>query len=445
MSLSSLRPLGIGGWLPFSGAVIGLWLGLLGLCPGSSGKAPRGFDTWDGQAASKATHSDDWYPIAAGDERGDELTPGLTPEQIAAGWLSLFDGKTLYGWKAESTVDWQVVDGEIRASGGLVGLLRTTSQFGDYRLRLEFRAEPETNSGIFLRTSPQPRDPAADCYELNIAPPNNPFPTGSFVGREKAKVEFGALVADAWHQLEVLAEGGRFLVTIDGQEMLAYNDPKPLGRGYIGLQFNQGAVAFRKIALLPLGLKPLFNGRDLDGWDTRLAEASRSSVTSAGELQIQGGRGQLESKGRFGDFVLQLDCRTSAANQNSGIFFRAIPGQLMNGYESQIQNGMQEDNPEKPADFGTGGIFRRQPARRIVAQDQIWFTKTLIASGSHFATWVNGFQVCDWTDSRPAHENPRNGLRLDSGTLILQGHDPGTDILFRNLRAAELPPRRTEQ
>lgn len=399
-----------------------------------AGNARMSGDTWVGSSGS----------AARAPRSEEELTPGLTPEEIAAGWLSLFDGKTLFGWKAESAVDWEVIDGEIRASGGLVGLLRTTSQFGDYHLRLEFRAEPGTNSGIFLRTSPQPRDPAGDCYELNIAPPDNPFPTGSLVGRLKSNLEPAVHAVNEWHRLEVLVEGARLVVAIDGQQVLDYSDPKPLGRGYIGLQFNQGAIAFRKISLLPLGLKPLFNGRDLEGWDNSLAEASRSSVTSAGELRLQGGRGQLESAGRFADFVLRLDCRTGASGLNSGIFFRSIPGQVMNGYESQIHNAMLDDNPEKPADFGTGAIFRRQEARRIVARDEEWFTKTLIATGPHFATWVNGYQVCDWTDTRPPHENPRNGLRLDSGTLILQGHDPGTDIYFRNLQAAELPPRRKQ-
>lgn len=382
--------------------------------------------------------------ISAGqqEELTTELTPGLTPSEIAAGWLSLFDGETLYGWKAESAVDWQVVDGEIRASGGLVGLLRTTSQFGDYRLRLEFRAEPGANSGVFLRTSPQPRDPASDCYELNIAPPDNPFPTGSLVGRQKSTVEQAPLAPQDWHTLEVTAEGPRFVVAIDGREVLDFTDPHPLGRGFIGLQFNQGAVAFRRIAILPLGLQSLFDGQSLEGWKPHPEGATRSSVTGSRELRLQGGRGQLESAGRFGDFVLRVDCRTGAPGLNSGIFFRSIPGQMMNGYESQIHHGMLEGNPEKPLDFGTGAIFRRQAARRIVARDEEWFTQTLIATGPHFATWVNGYQVCDWTDSRPPHENPRNGLRLEAGTLILQGHDPGTDILFRNLQAAELPPRR---
>lgn len=370
------------------------------------------------------------------------LPPGLTGEEITAGWLSLFDGESLYGWKSESQVDWQVVDGEIRATGGLVGLLRTTSQFGDYRLRLEFRSEPTTNSGVFLRTSPKPSKPDSDCYEFNIAPADNPFPTGSLVGRQKSEVEFSNGSFDTWHKLEIIAEGGRIAVEVDGQKMLEYTDPEPLGRGYIGLQFNAGSIAFRKISLLPLGLQPLFNGKDLEGWSTEQLEASRAEVTADRELQLRSGRGQVETKGRFKDFVLRLDCRTGAEGLNSGVFFRSIPGALMNGYESQIHNGMKDGNPEQPADFGTGAIFRRQPARRIVASDREWFTKTLIATGPHFATWVNGYQVCDWTDTRPPHENPRNGLRLDAGTLCLQGHDPGTDILFRRIEAMELAPRR---
>lgn len=370
------------------------------------------------------------------------FTSGLTAEEAAAGWLSLFDGKSLYGWKSESQVDWQVVDGEIRATGGLVGLLRTTSQFGDFRLRLEFRNEASTNSGVFLRTSPKPSKPESDCYEFNIAPPDNPFPTGSFVGRQKSDVNFQHGSFETWHKLVVSAEGGRFVVEIDGQKMLEYTDPEPLGRGYIGLQFNAGSVAFRNITILPLGLRSLFNGKDLEGWSTDHLEASLANVTASGELQIQGGRGQVETKGRFKDFIFKIDCRTGAEGLNSGVFFRSIPGDLMNGYESQIHNGMKGGNPEQPADFGTGAIFRRQPARRIVARDQEWFTKTLIVTGPHIATWVNGYQVCDWTDTRPPHENPRNGLRLDSGTIILQGHDPGTDILFRKIEAVELPPRR---
>jgi len=45
--------------------------------------------------------------------------------------------------------------------------------------------------------------------------------------------------------------------------------------------------------------------------------------------------------------------------------------------------------------------------------------------------------VSDWTDTRQPAENPRKGLRLKAGTLILQGHDPTSDFYFRNVRIAD--------
>ena len=74
-----------------------------------------------------------------------------------------------------------------------------------------------------------------------------------------------------------------------------------------------------------------------------------------------------------------------------------------------------------------------------MAKDNEWFTLTIVAQGRHIATWVNGVQVVDWTDNRPLKENPREGCRLEKGAISLQGHDPTTDLSFRNLRIAELP------
>jgi hypothetical protein len=53
--------------------------------------------------------------------------------------------------------------------------------------------------------------------------------------------------------------------------------------------------------------------------------------------------------------------------------------------------------------------------------------------------WVDGYQVTDWTDTRPEKENPREGLRLGTGVIAIQGHDPTTDFLFREIEVGELP------
>ncbi len=366
-------------------------------------------------------------------------SPQLTDEEVAQGWISLFDGETTFGWEPTSKADWKVVDGELRVASGAPGFLATTSEFADYELHAEFRGSPQTNSGIFLRTPLAPSDPSRDCYELNIADPSeSPFPTGSLVGRAKA----APVPADQqWHSLDVTCQGPRIRIRLDDREVLDYTDPAPLGRGRISLQYRQGPVAFRKVRLRPLGLVPMFNDHDLSGWRVFPDKASEFSRTPEGELRIRNGNGQLESEGRYADFVLQLEVKVNARGLNSGVFFRCIPGEFWQGYESQIHNGYLRQNRAEPADFGTGGFYRREKARRVVADDGVWFAKTLVVSGPHMAAWVNGYQVSDWTDPRPPNPNPRQGLRLEAGTLALQGHDPTTDLLFRGLRIVEMAER----
>ena len=84
-------------------------------------------------------------------------------------------------------------------------------------------------------------------------------------------------------------------------------------------------------------------------------------------------------------------------------------------------------------------MFRRVNARYVVSDDLTWFTKTIVVDGDRIATWVNGYCVTDWQDTREPNDNPRNGLRKKAGTLQIQGHDPTTKILFRKMSVATLP------
>jgi len=360
----------------------------------------------------------------------------LTPEELADGWILLFDGETDYGWHAAKQANWKVEAGAITVSEGEPGLLATTSEFADYELHLEFRAPRGTNSGVFLRTPAIPTNPAKDCYELNIAEPDtSPFYTGSFVGRQKA-TEY--LHSDDWQSFDVTVQGGHCVVKVDGKPVLDYTDPQPLARGRIGLQLNKGAVAFRNIKLKPLGLQSIFNGRDLTGWKVFPDKKSVFSVTPEGYLNVKKGNGQIETEGQWADFVLQLEVFSNGKFLNSGVFFRCLPGEFWQGYESQIQNGFLLDRA-RPMDYGTGGIYNRQKARRVVADDFTWMQKTIVATGNHLAVWVNGIQVSDFTDEREPNDNARNGQRLKPGTIAIQGHDPTTDLSFRNIKIAETP------
>jgi hypothetical protein len=366
----------------------------------------------------------------------------LTPAEIAEGWIRLFDGSTMFGWKANNDVNWQIVDGVIQADQGEPGLLNTTSEFADYELLCDFRLEKGGNSGIFLRTLPTPKEVTKDCYELNMCDSHPAFPTGSLVGIVKPSEKVTG--EEKWMTYRVICQGKKIQVWLDGKPILDFTDDRPEARfrGVIGLQKNAGKAEYRNIFLRPLSTRPLFNGKDLTGWHLVPGSKSRFTVADS-EIQVVDGRGFLESDAEFGDFVLQAEAKTNGALLNSGIFFRAMAGtekDPSNGYELQIHNGYKDNDRTKPADFGTGGIYRRIPARRVVSNDREWTQLTLVATGPHIAAWVNGEQVTDWTDTRKPSENPREGLRTKAGRLSLQGHDPTTDLRFRGLKGAELPP-----
>ncbi len=332
----------------------------------------------------------------------------LSPYEATEGWIVLFDGESLFGWSKDGTAEWRVADGVLTSDSGGEGWLRTNSFFGDYVLKCEFR----TNG--------------------------NQLPIGGRAG-----------VSDGhWHSYEVSVSGGRILESVAGKQRGA-RKRKEIG-GPVRLFHPKGSsVEYRNVRLKPLGVKPLFDGNSLAGWrkvdaPKPPAEPPEWSVRD-GSIHVERGPGELQSESQFADFVLQLDVRANAPDRqhhpNSGVFFRGIPGGFWTGYEAQIRNEWENGGRTKPVDFGTGGIYHYQPARRVVSADGHFFTMTIVARARHLAVWVDGYPVSDWDDPHPAGDNVRKGeARLAAGTIGLQAHDPTTNLDFRHIRAVELPP-----
>jgi hypothetical protein len=81
--------------------------------------------------------------------------PGEEGEK-EANWRELFDGKTLEGWKQRGgKAEYRVEDGEIVGSSvpnTPNSFLCTVEEFGDFILELEFKVDPELNSGVQIRS-----------------------------------------------------------------------------------------------------------------------------------------------------------------------------------------------------------------------------------------------------------------------------------------------------
>jgi len=369
------------------------------------------------------------------------LASALPLEKLEEGWVRLFDGHTLAGWSIVGQADWQCRDGALRVTRGERSFLCTCFEIADCELSIEFRAGPTTNSGIFLRTTPQPNDAAVDCLELNIAPPDNPYPTASMVLRQRVEPEtLGDFDPTQWHTYLVRLEGENVTVTLDGKIVLEMLDDTSNYRGHISLQHNEGVVEFRNIMLRPLASREFKVGSDW-GEDWVIGEKDPGTLTVESKqngLSIRGGLGKVQTKESFGDFWLHAKYTLASPQVNSGIFFRCIQDSMLDGYECQINHAILDQDPLRPADAGTGAIFRRKDARIVVGDGTAPTYVTLLASGNQMVTWVNGLLTNEFYDSRSPDENPRKGSRVAPGPIALQGHDPATDVTFYQLNITEL-------
>jgi hypothetical protein len=346
--------------------------------------------------------------VTFADEKSKPAT--LTPQEIAEGWLLLFDGETTFGWKSDG--DATVKDGTLVISGKKPTIATPTTQFQDCDLKMESLGQTEIHLKFKDGESSSGTTNQHHIIEMKLR-------AGSDGADTESHTELGP---DKIVRMKIEAK-------TDGPAALSFK--VPAGAPFI----------IKSLKVRPQNTKPLFNGKDLTGWKVFQGDPKRTAtkfeVTKDGELSAKNGPGDLQSEQQFDDFVLQLECKTNGKALNSGVFFRCIPDQYQNGYEAQIQNAWLLDRT-KPLDYGTGAIYRRVAARKVVSDDNAWFTLTIAAQGPHIATWVNGYQTVDWTDERKPSDNPRQGLRTAKGHLSIQGHDPTTDLLFRNIRIAEL-------
>lgn len=341
--------------------------------------------------------------------------------QQSGQWIYLFDEGSLFGWAKLGDANWQVDDKALVCASGSGGMLATTSEFQDFELTLEVRLKEDCTSGIAFRTP------------LDGHPSEN---GGSVLWIEEPKGS-----GSPWHTIQIVAQGDSVSATLDGKPAELRQGANRVG--HIALLYdrnNNTRLAARKVQLRPLGMASLFNGKNLDGWNIIPGHASKFAVKD-GAINITNGNGQIETAGTYKNFLLQLDIISNGEHLNSGVFFRTPPGVFWKGYESQVRNQWARDDRAKPVDYGTGGIYGDQPARLVVPSDHEWFTKTIVITGNHMAVWINGYQVSDFLDTRPVSRNAdgKAGYVPDAGTINLQGHDPTTDLSFKNIAIQSYP------
>src|SRR5499426_1511227 len=168
----------------------------------------------------------------------------------AAGWTTLFDGKSLTAFNTIGDANWELMDGVVQASKG-TGFLVTKASYGDFQLKVEFWVDDEANSGVFIRCENPQQITAMNAYEVNIYDkrPDPTYGTGAIVDVSKPLTAMKA--GGKWNTFEITAQGPHMVVTLNGTKTVDVQNSAH-SRGPIGLQYGAGTVKFRSVQIKPM-------------------------------------------------------------------------------------------------------------------------------------------------------------------------------------------------
>lgn len=288
--------------------------------------------------------------------------------QPPKGFTAVFNGKDLAGWwglgttsytkyrdlapdafeqtKERSREDihkhWSVENGELVNDGR--GLFLTTDRFyGDFELLIDYRTVAKADSGIYLRGTPQVQvwDPVAGIDQAKVG-------SGGLYNNQKNPSK-PLVVADnpagQWNTFYIRMIGE--LVTVRLNDKLVV-DNVPLENywdrtrpiyptGQIELQTHGGEIRFRNIFLREIppdeanqalqalggdGFAPIFNGKDLEGWQG----ATDGYLVENGTLICDPKKGgNLLTKQEYADFAIRFEFRLPPGG-NNGLAIRARHG-----------------------------------------------------------------------------------------------------------------------
>ena len=182
------------------------------------------------------------------------------------------------------------------------------------------------------------------------------------------------------------------------------------------------------------GWVDLFNGEDLDGWQT-----TGNWIVEDGVITLHPREGEkgwkrydayLTSEKTYGDFVLEVDFKFEPEG-NSGVFLRVgdLNDHVASGMEIQI---LDTHHLDKPGNHDCGGIIRTTaPFTNAVKPAGQWNRYQVIMKDAHLVVFLNGELIQALDLSRSAMKD-----RPKSGYISFQ--DEAKVVSYRNIRIKEL-------
>ncbi|MCK4679249.1 MAG: DUF1080 domain-containing protein [Bacteroidales bacterium] len=389
----------------------------------------------------------------------------LTDKEKSEGWILLFDGRTTKGWRNfkqnEVNDGWQVIDGNLVAlgkGGDLGGDIITIDQFEDFELTLEWAISDEGNSGIFFHVL------EGDYPTVYASGPeyqlidDDGFPqkleewqkTGANYAMHRT-VNKRLMPTGQFNTSWIIVKNGTVEHWLNGNKILEYelwsDDWKELvqnckwkdypgyglaRKGYIALQDHGSVVKFRNIKIKNLtdNGKPLFNGKNLDGWKIHGTEKwyvdNNTLVCESGEERKYG---YLATDGIYKDFVLRLQFKQES-DGNSGVFFRSsLDGTKISGWQVEVAPP-GKDSGGIYESYGRGWLVQIPEEKEKILQMGEWNELVILVKEERVITWLNNEMMTDLRDDK---------IGKADGVIALQIHDGGgIKVKWREIFIKEL-------
>jgi len=181
-------------------------------------------------------------------------------EPAADGWVTIFDGKTLNGWKAsEHPNTFTIADGAIQVFGDRAHLFYmgdlNNHNFKNFEFKTKVMTTPGSNSGIFIHTAYQEEGWPSQGYEIQVNQSHTDWrKTGSVYAVQDVKETF--VKDNEWYTEHVIVQGKKITVKVNDKVINEYTEGETskLNGGTIALQGHdpKSKVFYKDIMIKPL-------------------------------------------------------------------------------------------------------------------------------------------------------------------------------------------------
>jgi hypothetical protein len=189
------------------------------------------------------------------------------------------------------------------------------------------------------------------------------------------------------------------------------------------------------------GFKVLFDGKDLSAFmSAQGKEPGKGWVIEENTLVRKTAGGDIWTKERFGNFILELEFKTTG---NSGVFIRT--DKPTNNVQTGIE--IQVDKPANPGKHSVGAFYDCVAPKKDVTKKDDWNKMVVTASNNLLSVTMNGELVNEidldkWTEANKNPDGSKNKFSTALKDFKREGHigfqDHGAVVMYRNVRVKSM-------